>query len=191
MKFDVIVNGRPWRVALEPAGPPGRFLVSVKGRRREFDASWIDPETLSLVSVESPMGRVREIGLRPAGGADLDVVLSGKNFRATAVAEGQPGSGRPLTGAGRPALRQAQGAPSESRGERVEGRQSVVAAMPGRIVRVLVSPGDRVAAGQPVVVVEAMKMENEMRSPKEGVVREVSVKPGAAVDAGTVLMVIE
>jgi len=47
MNFDVTVNGRPWRVAVEPAEERGRFHVSVKGRRRVFDASWIDPETLS------------------------------------------------------------------------------------------------------------------------------------------------
>ena len=73
----------------------------------------------------------------------------------------------------------------------VEGRQNVVAAMPGRIVRVLVAPGDRVTARQAVVVVEAMKMENEMRAPKDGVVREVRVTPGAAIDAGAVLVVID
>jgi propionyl-CoA carboxylase alpha chain len=73
----------------------------------------------------------------------------------------------------------------------VEGRQSVVATMPGRIARVLVAPGDRVTAGQAVVVVEAMKMENEMRAPKDGVVREISVKEGAAIEAGARLVVID
>ena len=63
--------------------------------------------------------------------------------------------------------------------------------MPGRVVRVLVSIGDRVLAGQPIVVVEAMKMENELRSPKEGVVREVNVQAGGAVEAQAVLAVIE
>ena len=63
--------------------------------------------------------------------------------------------------------------------------------MPGRVVRVLVSIGDRVLAGQPIVVVEAMKMENELRSPKDGVVREVNVQAGGAVEARAVLVVIE
>ena len=62
--------------------------------------------------------------------------------------------------------------------------------MPGRIVRVLVGVGDRVAARQPVVVVEAMKMENELRSPRDGVVTEVLVAPGAAVESGAVLIVV-
>ena len=63
--------------------------------------------------------------------------------------------------------------------------------MPGRVMRVLVAAGDEVEARQPVVVVEAMKMENELRSPKTGRVKDVSVEPGASVEAGRVLMVIE
>ena len=71
------------------------------------------------------------------------------------------------------------------------GEQRVVAPMPGRVVRVLVSPGDEVAARQGVIVVEAMKMENELRSPKAGRVKEVQVAAGASVDAGRVLVVVE
>ena len=62
--------------------------------------------------------------------------------------------------------------------------------MPGRVVRVLVAVGDRVVARQGVVVVEAMKMENELRTPRDGTVKEISVAPGAAVDSGAVLLVI-
>ncbi len=63
--------------------------------------------------------------------------------------------------------------------------------MPGRIVRVLVQPGDRITARQGVIVVEAMKMENELRSPKAGKVKEVTVSPGMSVEAGRILVVIE
>jgi biotin carboxyl carrier protein len=175
MNFDVTINGRPWRVALEPAEQPGRVQVSVKGRRRLFDASWIDGETLSLIGVESSASRVCEIGIRSTSDGGLDVLLAGKHFRATAVAEGKPGAGRR-----REAVLAAR-----------EGQQPVVASMPGRVVRVLVASGDRVTAGQPVVVVEAMKMENEMRSPKDGVVRDVNAQEGAAIEAGAVLMVID
>jgi biotin carboxyl carrier protein len=58
-------------------------------------------------------------------------------------------------------------------------------------VRVLVAVGDHVAAKQPVAVVEAMKMENDLRAPRDGVVKEVLVTAGAAVDTGAVLVVIE
>ena len=63
--------------------------------------------------------------------------------------------------------------------------------MPGRIVRVLAAAGDDVAARQPVVVVEAMKMENELRAPRAGKVKEIPVAPGMSVEAGRVLAVIE
>ena len=63
--------------------------------------------------------------------------------------------------------------------------------MPGRIIKVLVKPGDVVAARQGLVVVEAMKMENELRSPKAGTVTEVRVAEGTSVEARTVLVVVD
>jgi biotin carboxyl carrier protein len=63
--------------------------------------------------------------------------------------------------------------------------------MPGRVVKVLVAPGDLVEAGQGLVVVEAMKMENELRSPRRGRVSLVSVVEGALVEAHSVLVVVE
>jgi biotin carboxyl carrier protein len=71
------------------------------------------------------------------------------------------------------------------------GAQRVVAPMPGRITRVLVKAGDSVAARQALVVVEAMKMENELRSPRAGTVTEVRAVEGALVEANAVLIVIE
>ena len=62
--------------------------------------------------------------------------------------------------------------------------------MPGRVVRVLVAVGDRVTARQAVVVVEAMKMENELRAPGDGIVKEVAARPGTVVESGAVLIVI-
>jgi biotin carboxyl carrier protein len=63
--------------------------------------------------------------------------------------------------------------------------------MPGKVVRVLVKPGDAVTARQGLVVVEAMKMENELRAARDGRVRDVAVKEGQSVDAGTVLLTVE
>jgi biotin carboxyl carrier protein len=71
-----------------------------------------------------------------------------------------------------------------------EGRQSVFAPMPGKVVRVLVKPGSTVEAGQGILVVEAMKMQNEVKSPKEGKVERISVSEGQAVNAGEVLAII-
>jgi len=72
-----------------------------------------------------------------------------------------------------------------------EGKQTVTAAMPGKIVKVLVKVGDEVKEGQPIVVVEAMKMENEMKSPKTGKVVEVNVSEGQAVEGNAKLCAVE
>jgi len=73
----------------------------------------------------------------------------------------------------------------------IEGRQNLVAPMPGKVVRVLLKAGDEVTLGQGIVVVEAMKMQNEIKSPKAGRVIEVRVIEGAAVNANQVLAVVE
>jgi biotin carboxyl carrier protein len=71
-----------------------------------------------------------------------------------------------------------------------EGRQKVVASMPGKIVRVLAAAGQTVGAGQGLVVIEAMKMQNEVRSPKSGTVERLLVAEGQAVNAGEVLAIV-
>src|SRR5262249_22749656 len=75
-------------------------------------------------------------------------------------------------------------------GAEAEGPQQIVAPMPGKVVRVLVKTGDAVEAGQGLLVVEAMKMQNEIRSPKGGAIERVLVQEGQAVNAGEVLCVV-
>jgi len=72
-----------------------------------------------------------------------------------------------------------------------KGPRKIVAPMPGRIVRLLVAENSVVEAGQGIVVVEAMKMQNEIKSPKKGVVKKMSAAVGAAVNPGDVLAVVE
>ncbi len=72
-----------------------------------------------------------------------------------------------------------------------EGPQIVESVMPGKVVRVLVKAGDTVTEGQGLVVVEAMKMENEIVSTKDGKVTEIKVSPGQAVESGGALVVVE
>jgi len=71
------------------------------------------------------------------------------------------------------------------------GARTLLAPMPGKVIRVLVAEGDEVTAGQGIVVVEAMKMQNEMPSPKAGRVVSISVKAGDAVATGQVLAAVE
>src|SRR5580658_7118143 len=76
-------------------------------------------------------------------------------------------------------------------GALLEGRQNVLAPMPGKVVRLLVAVGDEVGAGQGLVVVEAMKMQNEIKSPKAGKIVAIAVAEGVAVNPGQVLMSVE
>ena len=76
-------------------------------------------------------------------------------------------------------------------GAGAQGRTAILAPMPGKIVRILVAVGDEVAAGQGIVVVEAMKMQNEMKAAKVGRVTAIEVKENDSVTAGAVLAVIE
>jgi biotin carboxyl carrier protein len=85
---------------------------------------------------------------------------------------------------GRSALRRAA-----QRGH--DGMAELRAPMPGKIVKVLVSEGTAVEVNQGLVVIEAMKMQNEVKSPKKGIVRRVGVREAAAVNAGDLLLVVE
>lgn len=73
----------------------------------------------------------------------------------------------------------------------LQGRISITAPMPGKVVRVLVAAGEDVTAGQGLIVVEAMKMQNELKSPREGRVTAVQAKENDSVNAGTILVLIE
>jgi biotin carboxyl carrier protein len=79
----------------------------------------------------------------------------------------------------------------QSAGGAHSGMHNIAAPMPGKIVRVLVSVGDTVEAGQGIVVVEAMKMQNEMKAPRAGKIAGISAKEGATVTAGEILATIE
>jgi biotin carboxyl carrier protein len=170
MTFEIEIGGRTRTVAVEKAAG-GTYRVAVDGRSRELDAARTGAFGLSLLDRES--GMTREVQVTPTSTrGELLVTIGG---RAVVVAVNGRRSGR---------------GGSDAAGS-AHGEQSVTAPMPGRVVRVLVSRGDEVAVRQPVVVVEAMKMENELRSPKAGRVKDVSVAPGTSVEAGRVLVVIE
>jgi len=172
VNFEVAVNGRPWKVAIEAGEQPGECRVVMEGETRLLNASWIDADTLSLIEGFS----VREVRFDRHKDA-LSVAFDGKSFEAVVVRNSRL-KPRPTDSVNT--------APVER-----DVSHAVKAPMPGRIVRVLVAVGDRVASGQGVVIVEAMKMENELRSTKDGVVKEVNVQQGAAIETGTVLVVVE
>ena len=171
MNIDVMVNGRPWKVAVEPASQPGQVTVTIKGKSRMVDASWIDPDTLSLLDG----GAAREIRLHPRGeNGAVGVEIAGKLYEAVVTERGREGFSTP----------------NERKTPPDPFSAAIKAPMPGRVVRVLVAVGDRVTARQAVIVVEAMKMENELRTSTDGTVKEIAGAPGVAVETGAVLIVI-
>lgn len=172
MTFEVDVNGRTRSVSVERASGSTHFRVTVDGRAHTVDAVRIGEFGLSLL-VDGEAAVSREITVTPAG--TRGALLVGLEGRTIAASVNARRTGRGLADAGGHA----------------HGEQAVVAPMPGRVVRVLVAPGDTVAARQGVVVVEAMKMENELRSPKAGRIKEVAVSPGMSVEAGRVLVIVE
>ncbi|MGA8025702.1 MAG: biotin/lipoyl-containing protein [Bryobacteraceae bacterium] len=80
---------------------------------------------------------------------------------------------------------------SKSKKITAAGPMAIRAQMPGKVIKVLVQPGAGVKAGEGVIIVEAMKMQNEMKSPKDGIVSKIQATEGATVLAGETLLVIE
>lgn len=157
----------PAPVDIEPLGD-GRFALTIDGKRHEVDALTLDHGAVSLVvDSESYSVELEE------DGDEVNVLVKGTVFRIDVADERR--------------LRLRAGAAAFS----VEGRQVVTAPMPGKVVRVLVNVGEDVQEGQGLVVVEAMKMENELKSPKAGKVVELFAREGAAVENNAKLVAVE
>ena len=169
MRFQLEVRGRTREVMVARTGHG--FAVTVDRRRFDVDVARIDAYTLSLLvdnacSHEVVVVRDRANPASPqlavrVGTTTIAVGLNGR--RRAAVPGGAPGS----------------------------GPQRVVAPMPGKVVRVPVTAGERVRAGQALVVVEAMKMENELRAGREGTVADIHAREGMSVEAGALLVVVQ
>ena len=171
MTFDIEVNGHTRVVSIERAAA-GRYRVVVDGHASEVDAVRIGTFGLSLL-LDGGGGISREVQVAPAGTpGDMLVSIDGRTVAAT-VNGRRTGRGGADIGAG------------------ARGDQAIVAPMPGRVVRVLVAAGDPVTARQAVVVVEAMKMENELRAARAGTVVDIHTREGASVEGGALLINIQ
>jgi biotin carboxyl carrier protein len=164
VKIEVELGGKARAIELERAGE--HLRCTIDGRAVEADAIEVAPGVYSIL-IE---GASLEARVEP-GAAGLRVIAGGREYTATIRDPRQ--------------WRRHRGAAVEA-----EGRQQVVAPMPGKIVRVLVNAGEAVEAGQGIVVVEAMKMQNEVRSPKSGTIERMLVTENQAVSAGEVLAVV-
>jgi biotin carboxyl carrier protein len=165
--FELDVDGLVRKVQVTHDG--GRFDILLDGARHVVDAAAIEPGRWSLLMAD---GRSHEVV----------VVSNGHEGAATVLVDGAV---VPVAFRDPRRLRDAAGAHGP-----VDGPMRIVAPMPGKVVRVLAAPGDAVSARQGVIVVEAMKMENELRAPRAGIVGEVLVREGALVEAGALLLTI-
>ena len=169
-QFDIAERERTVEVHRLPQG----HRVVVDGREHTVDAVAVGEHTWSLIVRDATgLRRSVEVVVVPQNGnGTMDVYIHGHRIEVGQRA----GLGRRARRAG---------------GAQGTGPQRLIAPMPGKVVRVLVKPGDEVQARQGLIVVEAMKMENELRAAGAGRVREVFVKEGQSVEAGTALAVVE
>ena len=183
MIFEVAVGAGVKTVSVVRKG--SLLHVEVDGRVHVVDARRIGENGISMLvraGVDATPVRSVDAALAPKNGnGEYDVYLDGRTINVDI---------RPSTHSTRST---AQGPSSSLRAssQKAAGPQRVTAPMPGKIVKVLVQAGDEVTARQGLVVVEAMKMENELRAARDGRVREVTAVEGRSVDAGAVLLVLE
>lgn len=165
MTYDVVVDGKMHR--LELTRGESTWQCTIDGEPMEVDAALTARDILSLID-----NKAYEIKRERSLQGELHMVLGSARY---AVDVQDPRSLR---------TRRAT-AGSEA------GPQKVIAAMPGKIVRIMVKEKDEVTAGQALLVMEAMKMQNEIKSPKDGRVQKMLTSEGSTVNAGDALAVIE
>ena len=165
MTYDVTIDGKKYRLELERAA--SGWTCRLDGKEVKIDAVLARRDVVSIIV----SGRAYEIK-REQSATGMHLWVGSRRYAAD-IRDPRSFRGR-RDGAGGG-----------------EGPRKLLAPMPGRIVRVMVSEKAEVEAGQGVLVVEAMKMQNEIKSPKKGVVARLAVTPGATVNAGDVLAIVE
>lgn len=162
MLYEVQVAGKTHRLELKQAA--GRWHCVLDSNEISVDAAQIDLDTFSLILD----GESFEVRREPDG----KLFIRGIRYD-TSVEDPRSWRGK------------------RRRAGPTEGPQKLTASMPGKIVRVLAHEGDKISAGQGIAVIEAMKMQNEIKSPKEGMLKKLLVHPGVNVNAGEVLAIVD
>lgn len=165
MIYEVTIAQTTYRVELVRTGEQWKCLLN--GREFPLDVAAAQDGTLSLLAE----GRSYEVRQESVG-VETSIVVGHDRFSV------QVRDPRSLRSRGR-----AAGAE--------QGVKKITAPMPGKVVRLLAGVGARVEAGQSVIVIEAMKMQNELKAPKTGMLKKISVAEGAAVEAGQALAEVE
>jgi biotin carboxyl carrier protein len=166
MRYEVRISGKTLTVELERQA--GDWQARIEGELEiTADVAEVAPNVFSVLI----SGSSHEVYVTPSSDGQLQLQTGGSEFRGEII-DPRSWRGRRHTGA------------------EAQGRQQITAPMPGKVVHLLVKVGETVKAGQGLLVVEAMKMQNEIRSPKNGKVERVLVSEGQAVNAGEVLCVV-
>lgn len=166
MKLEILIESRPRTLELEEPVPGAACRFTFDSKPVTADIREVEPGVYSVLIG----GRSYEVRIEPGAGG-LYAAVNGCRYAIE--------------------VRDPRRLSRSSGSVTVAGRQKVASPMPGKVVRALVREGDAVVAGQGLVVVEAMKMQNEIRSPKAGRVVAVLVKEGAAVAGGETLVEVE
>lgn len=164
MIYDVSIDGKNHRLELNRND--GRWTCRLEGREVEVDAVLARPDVLSLrignQAYEIKCERV---------GSELHLWVGSVRFAAE--------------------VRDPRSLRGRTRAADDHGPKKLIAPMPGKVVRVLAREGEIVDSGAGILVVEAMKMQNEIKSPKKGTIQKVLVREGAPVNAGDVLAIVD
>ena len=168
MKLKAIVDEREEELVLKLEGK--RVSAEIGGRVYSIEVRETEPDSF-LFFLNTNVRECR-VKARTAAKGTFDVGIRGRSYAVTIVDPKRLRSG-------------------QNSDRHHHGVAEILAPMPGKVVRVRLEAGATVEKGSGVVVVEAMKMQNEMKSPREGVVVSIRVKPGDTVNAGDVLAVIE
>jgi biotin carboxyl carrier protein len=167
MAWQITRNGVDHTVDVEALGDD-RFVVTVDGERHELEAGAPEAGVLAILR-----GTRRQEADVVVDGSAVSVTVDGRRHDLTVVDERQLALRALGLGGG-------------------GGADNVVStSMPGKVVTLLVQEGDRVEVGQGVIVVEAMKMENELKAAAAGVIASIAVSVGEAVEGGAPLVIIE
>ncbi len=168
MNYEVVEKkGESTQIALREV-EEGRFDVTIDGKTVHVDAVKSSPSVYTVIED----GKQFEVVIDEKGAHGFDVLAGGRIFHLEAFDE----RSKLLASAGSAAA---------------SGPQRIEAEMPGKVVKVSHTVGDGVAEGEGVMILEAMKMENEIPSPIDGVVAEIGVAEGDTVEAGAHLFTIE
>ena len=164
MTYEIAIDGKSYRLDLSQA--EGRWYCRLDGREVEVDAVLVRPNVLSL----RIGNKAYEVKCERVGG-DVHIWVGSQRFAVD--------------------LRDPRSLRGRTRAVDDHGPKKLTAPMPGKVVRILLTQGTDVEAGAGVLVVEAMKMQNEVKSPKKGTIQKILVSEGTAVNAGDVLAIVE